>query len=122
MQSRCETFMGQHLTTFDNADGRIGSAASYAVSRRAQKAIEVSGWAERAGGPPDCIAVIDANNRVIGVGIPTSVRANAMAQPSLKFGWKAVASYPERPPICAFALFPGATTWDALDNCLSEIK
>jgi hypothetical protein len=118
-RTRCEDFLGQRLGGASTATaGAVESMATYTVSRKKKRtAIELSGWAVQAGEPAECIAIVDGDGIVIGAGVPASRRPDPSTLRPLRIGWKAVASYPQRMPVCAFALFPG--NWDGapLANC-----
>jgi hypothetical protein len=120
-RSRCEKFLGQQLppASADQA-GALESMTTYTVSRETRTAIELSGWAVQAGEPAECIAVVDGDGVVIGAGISASLAPDRLPQGSLRIGWQAVASYPQRLPVCAFALFPGAKMFSPLANCPTE--
>jgi len=120
-QSHCEDFIGQVLApTSGDPAGAIESMTAYTVSHETRTAIELSGWAIQAGKPAECLAVVDGNGVVIGAGVSVSKRLDSLTPRSLRIGWEAVASYPQRMPVCLFALFPGTTVWVPLSNCQTE--
>jgi hypothetical protein len=119
--SRCEDVIGQHLLAVSAAPaGAIESMATYRVSQETRTAIELSGWAVQAGEPVECIAVVDGDGVVIGAGVAVTMRNDPATQRSLRIGWTAVAGEPGRWPVCAFALFPGSSTWLPLRDCQDE--
>ena len=121
-ETRCEEFIGQHLPPGSGEPaGAVESMTTYTVSHETRTAIELTGWAVRAGRPAECIAVVDGTGIVIGAGVTASMRPEPLTQRSLRIGWQAVASAPQRPPVCAFALFPESTVWTPLANCPTEM-
>jgi hypothetical protein len=101
--------------------GAVESAALYPVARDTRQAIELSGWAARNGAGAECIAVVDGDGRVIGAGVTARKQADPVTGQKLRIGWQAVAPYPARPPICAYAWFPGAGQPVPLANCRTAI-
>ena len=116
--TRCEEFIGQHLPSASGASaGAIESMATYTVAYETRSAIELSGWAIKAGIPAECIAIVDGDGLVIGAGITATMRPDPLTQRPQRIGWQAVANDPQRMPVCALALFPGNPMWNALANC-----
>ena len=116
--TRCEQFIGQHLPSASGASaGAIEGMAKYTVAYETRSAIELSGWAIKAGIPAECIAIVDGDGLVIGAGITATMRPDPLTQRPQRIGWQAVAHDPQRMPVCAFALFPGDPIWNALANC-----
>ena len=116
--TRCEQFIGQHLTSASGASaGAIESMATYPLAYETRSAIELSGWAIKAGIPAECIAIVDGDGLVIGAGITAMMHPDPLTQRPQRIGWQAVANDPQRMPVCAFALFPGNPMWNALANC-----
>ena len=106
--TRCEEFIGQHLPSASEASaGAIEGMATYTVAYETRSAIELSGWAIKAGIPAECIAIVDGDGLVIGAGITATMRPDPLTQRAQRIGWQAVANDPQRMPVCAFALFPG---------------
>jgi hypothetical protein len=120
---RCEDLIGQPmLPASGTTAGAIESMTTYPVSHETRTAIELTGWASRAGKPAECIAVVDGDGMVIGAGTATGNRPDPLTQ-SPRIGWLAVAATPQRLPVCAFALFPGTTAWTPLAGCqTNQIK
>jgi hypothetical protein len=118
--SRCEEMLGRHLAPASNIPvGSIDNLRVYTVSHETRPAIELAGLAARAGHTAECVAIVDGNGIVIGAGISTDLRSDAYSR--APFGWKAVASYPQSTPVCAFALFPNGDVWFPLANCQARI-
>jgi len=124
-RSRCEEMLGRHITERTGPPaGALESVTTYAMSHGAGPAIELSGWAERNRTPPDCILIVDGDNRVIGSG------ASVVPRPDLEriqghrlglAGWKAVAAMPLSTPVCALALFPGDEQSAPLADCQPSV-
>jgi hypothetical protein len=121
-RSRCEEMLGQRLVAAANIPvGAIDKLAVYSVSHETRTAIELSGWAAQEGNPAECIAIVDGTGVVIGAGISATLHPGPLTQGSRRSGWKAVASYPQSMPVCAFALFPNGDVWFPLSNCQAVI-
>jgi hypothetical protein len=121
-RSRCEDVIGQHLPEVSAAPaGATESMATYRVSQGTGTAIELSGWAVQAGEPAECIAVVNGDGVVIGAGTTTTMHPDPATQHVARIGWQAVASFPQHLPVCALALFPGATAWSELANCQERV-
>jgi hypothetical protein len=124
-RSRCEEVLGQHIAATPGPPvGALETVSTYAMSHAAGRAIELSGWAERDGEPPECILIVDGNGTAIGSGVSATPRPDierAQGRSLGLVGWRAVASFPVATPICALALFPGTDQWAPLTNCQAGI-
>jgi hypothetical protein len=105
-RSRCENMLGKTISAPPGpAVGRIEKFSVYKVVHGGDRALELSGFAERNGVMPECIVLIDGTRTAIGAGAP------------VVSGWKGVASVPKTMPVCALALFPDEDALLSLDGC-----
>ena len=115
---RCEEYVGERIPwAAGGSAGAIESMATYTVSHETRTAIELTGWAIMTGIPAECIAIVDGDGLVIGAGLTATMHPDPLTQRPQRIGWQAVANYPHRMPVCAFALFPGDPIWNPLANC-----
>jgi hypothetical protein len=122
-RSRCEDLLGQAIPKPETPTADVGRIETLSVYERADKsgrAVELSGFAARDGAAPECVVIVDGNSTAIGAGAAVLERPDLERNAGRSLGlagWKAVASLPPSPPVCAFALFPGAAELMPLANC-----
>jgi hypothetical protein len=123
--SPCEDVLHQHLANLGLAsEGALEKVSTYEQLNGGGRAIELSGWAERDGLAPGCVAVLDGDGNVIGAGAAVARRSDVGDIKGLSarlIGWRAVASFPQSYPLCVVALFPNSVQWALLSNCKQSI-